>query len=48
MDEVDNLVKILLEDYKAREIFCFGYIQKNIFFLITEVVRNYLLFKKNY
>ncbi len=31
MDEVDNLVKILLEDYKAREIFCFGYIQKNIF-----------------
>ena len=31
MEEVDNLVKILLEDYKAREIFCFGYIQKNIF-----------------
>lgn len=31
MDEVDNLVKILLEDYKAREIFCFGYTQNKIF-----------------
>ncbi len=29
MEEVDNLVKILLQDYKARGIFCFGYIQKN-------------------
>lgn len=33
MDEVDNLVKTLLEDYTAREIFCFGYLSNKVFTL---------------
>lgn len=31
MDEVDNLVKILLENPKASDVYHFGYIQNKVF-----------------